>query len=199
METRKLRFKTRCLIAGAAIFVGLLPLASASAHHDPQGVIAGDRQEAVSSGGSTVAGLEAMRQRMEARRERPHMHAAMMQRDAVRAAAPSNAFDDGDDHEDEAGGLPSRLDLVSRGRRLEPDATTDVWALGRFAYTGTFNSPCGGEAGAGVHVWKVRKVALPLLLGLPGDHKPIAFVEDTAVAPERVPAIVLRSGDSRCG
>ena len=41
-----------------------------------------------------------------------------------------------------------------------------------------------------LNVWKVRKAALPLLLGLPGDHKPIAFVEDTAVAPERVPEFI---------
>ena len=37
------------------------------------------------------------------------------------------------------------------------------------------------EPEAQLNVWKVRKAALPLLLGLPGDKKPIAFVEDTAV------------------
>ncbi len=42
------------------------------------------------------------------------------------------------------------------------------------------------------NVWKVRKAALPLLLGLPGDHKPIAFVEDTAVAPEQLSAYIRR-------
>ncbi len=42
------------------------------------------------------------------------------------------------------------------------------------------------------NVWKVRKAALPLLLGLPGDEKPIAFVEDTAVSPERVPEFIQR-------
>jgi FAD/FMN-containing dehydrogenase/Fe-S oxidoreductase len=42
------------------------------------------------------------------------------------------------------------------------------------------------------NVWKVRKAALPLLLGLPGDRKPIAFVEDTAVPPERVPEFIRR-------
>jgi Fe-S oxidoreductase len=42
------------------------------------------------------------------------------------------------------------------------------------------------------NVWKVRKAALPLLLGLPGDKKPIAFVEDTAVSPERVPEFIRR-------
>ncbi|MGH9332791.1 MAG: FAD-binding oxidoreductase, partial [Vicinamibacteria bacterium] len=42
------------------------------------------------------------------------------------------------------------------------------------------------------NVWKVRKAALPLLLGLPGDKKPIAFVEDTAVSPEKVPEFIRR-------
>ncbi|HSF14519.1 MAG TPA: FAD-linked oxidase C-terminal domain-containing protein [Vicinamibacteria bacterium] len=48
------------------------------------------------------------------------------------------------------------------------------------------------EPEAQANVWKVRKAALPLLLGLPGDKKPIAFVEDTAVAPERVPDFIRR-------
>jgi FAD/FMN-containing dehydrogenase/Fe-S oxidoreductase len=48
------------------------------------------------------------------------------------------------------------------------------------------------DAAGQANVWKVRKAALPLLLGLPGDHKPIAFVEDTAVAPERIPDFIRR-------
>ena len=48
------------------------------------------------------------------------------------------------------------------------------------------------DAAGQANVWKVRKAALPLLLGLPGDHKPIAFVEDTAVAPEKVPDFIRR-------
>ncbi len=42
------------------------------------------------------------------------------------------------------------------------------------------------------HVWACRKAALPLLLGLPGTRKPVAFVEDAAVAPEHLPAFVER-------
>jgi len=48
------------------------------------------------------------------------------------------------------------IDLRGRGERFAPDSTTDVWALGKYAYTGTFNSPCGGEAGAGIWVWDVK-------------------------------------------
>ncbi len=36
------------------------------------------------------------------------------------------------------------------------------------------------------HVWACRKAALPLLLGMPGTRKPVAFVEDGAVSPERL-------------
>ncbi len=44
----------------------------------------------------------------------------------------------------------------SRGERIGPDATTDVWALGKYAYTGTFNAPCGGEPDAGIFIWDVH-------------------------------------------
>jgi hypothetical protein len=47
------------------------------------------------------------------------------------------------------------IDLRGRGERFAPDSTTDVWALGNYAYTGTFNSPCGGQPDAGIHVWDV--------------------------------------------
>jgi hypothetical protein len=43
-----------------------------------------------------------------------------------------------------------------RGERLESDATTDVWVLGSYAYTGTFDDPCGGEDDAGIFVWDVH-------------------------------------------
>lgn len=45
------------------------------------------------------------------------------------------------------------------------------------------------------HVWACRKAALPLLLGLPGQRKPVAFVEDGAVAPEHLPRFVARFGE----
>ena len=49
--------------------------------------------------------------------------------------------------------------------------------------------------------WAIRKAGLSLLMGMVGDAKPVAFVEDTAVAPDRLPefydrfqAIVARHG-----
>ncbi len=40
--------------------------------------------------------------------------------------------------------------------------------------------------------WKVRKAGFSLLMGMVGDAKPVAFVEDTAVAPERLPEFYER-------
>ncbi len=41
-------------------------------------------------------------------------------------------------------------------------------------------------------LWSLRSAAVPLLLGLPGDRKPATFIEDTAVAPERLPEFATR-------
>jgi len=41
-------------------------------------------------------------------------------------------------------------------------------------------------------IWGVRKAGLGLLLGTKGDKKPIAFVEDTAVDPARLPEFIRR-------
>lgn len=37
------------------------------------------------------------------------------------------------------------------------------------------------------NVWNVRKAGLGLLMGVKGDSKPVAFVEDQAVSPEKLP------------
>jgi FAD/FMN-containing dehydrogenase/Fe-S oxidoreductase len=41
-------------------------------------------------------------------------------------------------------------------------------------------------------IWGVRKAGLGLLLGTKGDKKPIAFVEDTAVEPTKLPEFIKR-------
>jgi Fe-S oxidoreductase len=41
-------------------------------------------------------------------------------------------------------------------------------------------------------IWGVRKAGLGLLLGTKGDKKPIAFVEDAAVAPAQLPEFIRR-------
>ncbi len=40
--------------------------------------------------------------------------------------------------------------------------------------------------------WKVRKAGFSLLMAMVGDSKPIAFVEDTAVSPDRLPEFYAR-------
>lgn len=40
--------------------------------------------------------------------------------------------------------------------------------------------------------WAVRKAGLPLLASIPTKRKPLEFVEDTAVAPDKLPAFVKR-------
>ncbi|MFM1802015.1 MAG: hypothetical protein RJA81_1367, partial [Planctomycetota bacterium] len=47
-------------------------------------------------------------------------------------------------------------------------------------------------ASAKDNFWKVRKAGLSLLMGLPGDAKPVAFVEDTAVDPQVLSAYYSR-------
>jgi FAD/FMN-containing dehydrogenase/Fe-S oxidoreductase len=44
-------------------------------------------------------------------------------------------------------------------------------------------------------LWNLRKAAVPLLLGIPGDRKPVTFVEDTAIAPTRLPEFIGRFRD----
>jgi FAD/FMN-containing dehydrogenase/Fe-S oxidoreductase len=41
-------------------------------------------------------------------------------------------------------------------------------------------------------IWNCRKAGAPLLLGIPGARKPIAFVEDTAVDPRKLPEFTRR-------
>ncbi len=42
------------------------------------------------------------------------------------------------------------------------------------------------------NVWEVRKAGLGLMMNAPGNDKPLAFVEDTAVPPESLPEFVRR-------
>jgi FAD/FMN-containing dehydrogenase/Fe-S oxidoreductase len=44
-------------------------------------------------------------------------------------------------------------------------------------------------------LWNLRRAAVPLLLGVPGDRKPVTFVEDTAVSPTRLPEFIDRFRD----
>jgi FAD/FMN-containing dehydrogenase/Fe-S oxidoreductase len=41
-------------------------------------------------------------------------------------------------------------------------------------------------------LWNLRRAAMPLLYGVPGERKPVTFIEDAAVAPERLPEFIAR-------
>ncbi len=88
------------------------------------------------------------------------------------------------------------LELVGRGDRLALNETTDVWALGRYAYTGTFGSPCGGTSpDAGVWVWDVSDETAPTKVGVipspPGSRS-----NDVRVASMNSGDILVHSNES---
>ena len=71
--------------------------------------------------------------------------------------------------------------------------------------TASTNSSAGSDRRAGLiaavpaldpatrdPLWDLRRAAVPLLYGMPGDRKPVTFVEDCAVAPERLPEFAAR-------
>ncbi len=80
---------------------------------------------------------------------------------------------DGDTDEDARQGLARLRDAMAG--LSEVSAVTDVIEPQRQA-----------------DVWAVRKAGLGILMSVPGDAKPIAFVEDTAVPPERLGEFVRR-------
>lgn len=44
-------------------------------------------------------------------------------------------------------------------------------------------------------LWDLRRAAMPVLYGMPGDPKPVTFVEDVAVAPAHLPEFIARFRD----
>ncbi len=89
------------------------------------------------------------------------------------------------------------LQLRSRGKRLAPQATTDVWAYKRFAYTGTFNSPCGGEEGAGIWIWDIRNKNSPRFVDII-ESEPGSRSNDVKVATMNSGDILVHSNET-CG
>ena len=55
-----------------------------------------------------------------------------------------------------------------------------------YAYVRAMDSSAQGNA------WSIRKAGLGLLMGMKGDTKPATFVEDTAVAPEKLPEYIRK-------
>jgi hypothetical protein len=90
--------------------------------------------------------------------QRPHdPSAALMAHDASMEGIVSSGPD---------AKIIKNLDLTGRGERNVANATTDVWAHDGYAYTGTFNSPCGGDPEAGIWIWDVHNKNNPGFVGI---------------------------------
>jgi Fe-S oxidoreductase len=91
-------------------------------------------------------------------------------------------------------GTPDSLLMVEYAGETEDEVKEQVYKLEelrkkeRIGYAGTLAfKPEEVKA-----IWGLRKAGLGLLLGTKGDKKPIAFVEDTAVAPAQLPEFIKR-------
>jgi len=91
-------------------------------------------------------------------------------------------------------GDPAAIMLVEYAGDTEAEVRAKVEALeglrsrNRFGYA----AHLAFDPAAQQSIWKLRKAGLGLLLGMKGDQKPIAFVEDTAVDPAKLPAFIAR-------
>ena len=81
------------------------------------------------------------------------------------------------------------VDERGRGERNDAGATTDVWALGNYAYTGTFNSPCGGDPEAGIWIWDVKNSNKTDFVGI--------IPSPTGSRSNDVKAAAMNSGDPK--
>ena len=93
-------------------------------------------------------------------------------------------------------GLPAAL-LIAEfwgGTRAEIDAQAE--AFEKDAVASGLVYTCTRVYGADVaKVWDLRKAGLGVLSGMKGDAKPVGVVEDTAVAPERLPDYMADFGE----
>ena len=77
----------------------------------------------------------------------------------------------------------SAAEAADKVEKLEAHLRREKWG---YAYTKALT------ASDQANVWKVRKAGLGLLMSTRDEHKPIAFVEDTAVDPARLPDFLRR-------
>jgi Fe-S oxidoreductase/FAD/FMN-containing dehydrogenase len=91
-------------------------------------------------------------------------------------------------------GDPGAIMIVEYAGETDAEVRAKIEALDarrqseRFGYT----AHVAHDAAEQASIWKLRKAGLGLLLGMKGDKKPIAFVEDTAVAPQHLAEFVSR-------
>jgi len=91
-------------------------------------------------------------------------------------------------------GRPVALLMVEFSAETEAEVADRVEKLARKLRNAPGLTACVPALDAAVRdpLWSLRSSAVPLLYGMPGDRKPITFVEDCAVAPERLPEFAER-------
>ncbi len=91
-------------------------------------------------------------------------------------------------------GEPGALLLVEfAGERAEEvEAKVEGLRADLVGEEGAFAAVVAREAAEQQRMWRMREAGLGLLMSLRGDAKPASFVEDTAVAPERLAEYVAR-------
>ncbi len=91
-------------------------------------------------------------------------------------------------------GDPGALLLVEfAGQRAEEvEGRIEALRADLVGEEGAFAAVVAREAGEQQRMWRMREAGLGLLMSLRGDAKPASFVEDTAVAPERLAEYVAR-------
>ena len=89
-------------------------------------------------------------------------------------------------------GDPAAIMIVEYAGETDAEVRAKIEALdacrqrGRFGYA----AHVARDTAEQQSIWKLRKAGLGLLLGMEGDKKPIAFVEDTAVEPRHLAEFV---------
>ena len=93
-------------------------------------------------------------------------------------------------------GLPAALVIVEFWGESRAEIDAQAAAFEAAAAESGLVYACTRVYGADVNrVWDLRKAGLGVLSGMKGDAKPIGVIEDTAVAPERLPAYMQDFGE----
>jgi FAD/FMN-containing dehydrogenase/Fe-S oxidoreductase len=77
---------------------------------------------------------------------------------------------------EDPGEIADRIEKLQRRLLGVPGYTASIRATDPSQYTA---------------VWNLRTAGMPLLFSMPGDRKPVTFVEDCAVAPQRLPDFAM--------
>jgi FAD/FMN-containing dehydrogenase/Fe-S oxidoreductase len=94
-------------------------------------------------------------------------------------------------------GRPAALLMVEFSSEDEAEVSGRVYDLQRRLqrHPGLLNAAPALEPRLRDGLWALRRAGMPLLYGMRGQRKPVTFVEDCAVAPEKLPEFALRFRD----